>query len=122
MQTRWLPIVLLVSFIAVAAFGLYMPMAGHGALCPFSGGTSMCSSPIAHIGHWQEVVVVTLVQVLLLAAAAAFVFAVRHDLFDPDVGRLVMLRARSRVSSRPTLMQELFSDGILNRKEPSFFS
>ncbi len=112
---------LVVAFVVVAVFGLYVPAmghAGHSTSCPFSLGFAVLCAPMTHMKHWQDALVATLVEALVFVGFVALLFFARHELFDPDVGRFAPLRVRSRTSDRPLLFQELFSDGILNRKEP----
>ncbi|RJQ33761.1 hypothetical protein C4568_03870 [Candidatus Parcubacteria bacterium] len=113
-------IALIVLFILFAVFGLYMPTAAHHhAMCPFAAGiVLLCSTPLAHLSHWKAVFVMVLTEVLLLAALIILVFSsgIVHLPLDDKYKRYRLLR---RIPVRPTLWQELFSQGILNRKEPS---
>lgn len=119
MSKSFLTSVLLVVFVLMAGFGLFMPMnghAGHAAPCPFAlGGAALCAAPLAHIEHWQTTFMAVLVETfVLLALAVAFFW--RYDLFDPDVGRGKTSWSFVRASVRPSLLQELFSNGILHPK------
>ncbi len=113
--------IVLVTFIVMAGFGLYLPMmghAGHEAPCPFvPGGTALCGVPLTHLAHWQTAFTAVLIEVLALCALAAVLFS-RYIFFDPDVERHKIHRVTHGTAIRPHLFQELFSSGILNRKEP----
>ena len=110
---------LLTAFIVAAVFGLYLPMTGHvghEAGCPFApGGIALCAALLAHVEHWQAAFTAVLVELLVLFALV-FVFFTRYNLFDPDVGKFPTSRLLQRVPVRPPLLQELFSQGILNPK------
>ncbi len=121
MNIRAYALPILIAFCVAAVFGLYMPMAshaGHEAPCPFApGGTALCAAPFAHLEHWQSAFVAVFVEVFVLFVLAVVFFS-RYDLFDPDVRRYPTYRILNRIPMRPSLFQELFSQGILNRKAP----
>ena len=125
MNKKILATFLLVAFITLAVFGLYLvPMGhmGHDMPCPFAaGGTALCSMTLVHIEHWQSSFLGVLLEILVLAAIA-LMFVVR---FAPDTGKdpqFERYRLRQRIPMRPPLLQELFSQGILHRKEPHMLS
>ena len=125
MNTQHWTLIVLTLFCLGAVFGLYLPTmsaTGHEVGCPFSpGGTVVCGVPLAHLKHWQSAFAVVLAELLIFFALALIFFFARYNLFDPDVGQDSAYRRRQRVPIRPPLYQELFSDGILNRKEPYYF-
>lgn len=126
MQVRpHIAVLLLTAFIVAAVFGLYLPMmghAGHDVGCAFSPpGTALCSAPVAHLEHWQAAFTAVLGVILVLLSVLVLVFFRRHDLFDPDVGVYETHVVLDRAGARPPLLQELFSNGILNRKEAYSF-
>ena len=82
--------------------------------CPFRAEMALCStSVLEHWNHWQSAFVRILVATLLLIGAA--LISTPH--LPPSRNRHIRLRPRV---PRPTLYQELFSQGILHRKEPAF--
>lgn len=113
---RTVSALLIVSFFVV--FGVLGTGAHHDAHCPFMPvALALCSTPAAHVSHWQA----------LFAAAlqAALVFAVSVAVYAAFVlpeARKDFYRLKRRRRPRPTLMQDLFADGILNPKipEPAF--
>ncbi len=121
MNKPFLASVLLIAFILMAGFGLFMPIMSHGGHemdCPFApGGTALCAAPLAHIKHWQDAFVTILVETLLLVGIAlAFIKSLNFfPTLDPQYERY---RMRARIPIRPPLFQELYSQGILNRKAP----
>lgn len=123
MSTRqYIGILVLSAFILIAVFGLYMPVhIGHETGCPFSPGeTAMCASSLSHLEHWQSAFVAVLVQLLTLIAVAV-VFFVLSKPFANRSPQYERYRLLERVPVRPPLFQELYSRGILNRKEPTDF-
>jgi hypothetical protein len=112
----------LAAFIFAAVFGLYamaaMPTHAHGSNCPFSTPMpQVCGAVLVHIEHWERTVLALLVEVLLLIAFAGTVLFTWY-LAQNDLRGYVYVRLRERVPIRPALLQELFSQGILHRKEP----
>jgi hypothetical protein len=112
---------ILSAVLYVGFLGMYMPMGtggDHGPACPFASmHGALCNAPLSHISFWQGLTTAVVLELLLLC----FVFALvgtRHTLFERDVGSFSGTSALERVSIRPPLFQELFSAGILNRKEP----
>src|SRR3989344_4117228 len=120
MNIRALAVPVLLAFCLFAVFGLFLPMGSMGmsAHCPYAtGGTALCGLQLLHLEHWLSAFAVVLVEIVLLSA---FLLAVIRLL---DVGlrekQFERYRPKSRIPTRPSLMQELYSRGILNRKEPS---
>jgi len=107
-----------VVFLIGAVFGfsflMFEPM-GHGMGCPFAAGTALCPAPLTHLAHWQAAFAAVLAELILLAALAPSLFSGPD--FSPSPPRR---RKRWEVSASdaPTLLQELFAQGILNRKAP----
>jgi hypothetical protein len=121
MSKSYLASILLISFIALAAFGLFMPTmshAGHSADCPFAPGSMvLCAAPLDHLRHWQDSFLAVLIQSLLFAGIALILTKLRGIVpkRDPQYRRY---RLRTRIPIRPPLFQELYSQGVLNRKAP----
>jgi len=120
---RLLSIFLLITFCFFAVFGLYIPMMSHGGHdegCLMSlGAAALCAVPLAHLQNWQAAFTAIFMELLTLWAAMLLIRA-RFDLFDSDVASYRYGLILRRTPARPTLFQELYSDGILNRKEPHF--
>ncbi len=117
MTIRLLASIIIFAFVVAAVFGLYIPMMEHGMGCPFmQGGTALCTVPLAHVEHWQSAFTATLIYLLALYAAA-LLFIVRMDLFGIADHQYERYRLRERIPMGPTLFQELYSRGILNRRE-----
>ncbi len=114
-----LPVLLL--FLVASVFGAYVmfgPM-HMSAGCPLiRGELVVCTSTIVeHINHWQLAFASVLFELLAFAGFALFAVGI----WSPYTLRAYSherIRLRSRAPVRPTLFQELFSRGILNRKEP----
>jgi hypothetical protein len=113
---------LLASFLAVAIFGVSFSVpsshraAGYDRGCPFEAG---CVTLLEHLEHWKSAFTAIEAEFIVFFAVLAFVVT----LIAPAVAvkkRLSAWRRRSRLPIRPPLLQELFSQGILNRKEPLF--
>lgn len=110
----------LAAFVIAALFGVYgMVSLGHGAHggCPVSPSEhTLCASPLEHLSHWQVVFTAVFGQILaLFALVAVFVGLITSA---QDVSGQYSWRRYTRTPLRPTLLQELFSQGILHRKEP----
>lgn len=108
------------AYILAALFGIYgMVSLGHSGHsgCPASGAEhALCVSPLEHLGHWQAVFMAIFADLLVLLSLAAALWvsigpAVK--VLQPSTWRL-----SRHEPPRPTLLQELFSQGILHRKEP----
>lgn len=111
----------LVSLIFLAVFGL--PMLWHmGGMmgCPFEhGGMSMCDAVVKHIDHWRAAVTGIAAQVLMLIVFLLVAIAWPLPRIA-DIGAYRRIRLRVRMPMRVSLVQELLSQGIVNRKEPHF--
>jgi hypothetical protein len=109
---RAVSVLLIISFFVV--FGVLGTGAHHDAHCPFMpAALALCSTPAAHVSHWQALFAAALQTILVFAAFvtvyAAYVLPeVRKDFY----------RLKRRFRARTTLMQDLFADGILNPKIP----
>ena len=113
---RLFTFILLVAFVALVGLGLFMPSSNHGEHetgCLFgSGDTVLCAIPLAHMEHWQSAVMMILIEIVLVATFLIFEFLFSLPTKDSQ-------RERYRCAQiRPSLLQELFSDGILNPKAP----
>lgn len=88
----------------------------HGVGCPsVSGGITICDDVLAHLEQWQSALAATLAELLLLCALVFILF--RRSDFETGGFQYERSRSLERVPIRPTLFQELFAQGILNRKE-----
>ncbi len=120
MNTHILASIVLSAFVLLAVFGLFLSSGGYRGHegCPFTSTTAaICVAPLAHLEHWQSSFVAVLVELATLFVAV-MVMVVWFDwriLKDPQIERF---RLQERIPIRPTLFQELYSQGILNRKEP----
>jgi len=118
-MTKLCTSIILVAFIVAAVFGLYLtivsPM-GHAG-CPFSVGASACVAPLEHLTHWQSSFTAIATELVVLFALALVVVA-SLGLLGTDIRLYRLFKQRERIPRRPTLLQELFSRGILHRKEP----
>ena len=110
--------ILVVVLIAVAVFGLYVPMGmANDVGCPFAmAGASLCGQPLAHLDHWQNTFLSILIEVLAFFMAA-FVAPVVFFVLRVGTERQ-RYRTFAAIPIRPTLFQELFAKGILNRRAP----
>jgi hypothetical protein len=110
---------ILAMFLFVALFGLPMLLSHseHHIGCPLQGAqTVMCESTIIeHFSIWQTMFASLLSLFVLVCAVLFSIWPL------PVASEPVRIRLR-RTPERPTLFQELFSSGILNRKEPYAFS
>ncbi len=112
------------AVVIVAVLGMPLMLATpmhHEVGCPFAPGqAAMCATNVLeHVKHWQVAFAVILVELLAVAALAVVVFRQWQILAFPEPSH-ARIRVSARAPDRPTLFQELFSRGILNRKEPSF--
>ena len=123
MNTRLIPSLVLSAFVLLAVFGLYFPTMEHRGHegCPFApGAAAVCVAPLAHLEHWQSSFTGILAEIFVLVGAAlllvfGFVLTSKID------AQFKRYRLRERIPIRPALFQELFSRGILNRKEPQLY-
>lgn len=120
MNKRLITSLVLSAFVLLAVFGLYFPTMEHMGHegCPFApGAAAMCVAPLAHLEHWQSSFTGILAEMFVLIGAALIL--VLSFAFTPKIDiQFERYRLRERIPIRPTLFQELFSRGILNRKEP----
>ncbi len=118
-MTRLYTSIVLTAFIVAAVFGLYIvilaPMEHAG--CPFSASASACIAPLEHLTHWQSSFAAIAAELVALFALALAVLS-SVNLLDASTKQYGVYRQRERIPKRPTLLQELFSQGILHRKEP----
>lgn len=123
-MSRYAAAIVLGVFIFVTLFGLPTLLAhtDNHVGCPLQGAqTVMCESTILeHFSQWQSMFVSILsLFALLLGFACVMTREVRLAL---AADKRVAVRTLSRLSTRQTVLQELFARGILNRKEPYTFS
>lgn len=109
----------LAAFTVAALFGIYgMISFSHAEYgnCPLSPiQHSLCATPLEHLDHWQVVFTAIFAELLvLLSLAAAFTIGAA---ITPEL-RTSSQQVKLYAPPRPTLLQELFSQGILHRKEP----
>ena len=115
-------LLILIAFALSGVFGIYLTFGheGHGMHCLFSDGqAAVCDRALLHLSHWESAYTAIVSHVLFLLSFCILgvaLFRLRH-LRDPVPLQVVF----SRVSERPCLLQELFSRGILNRKEGYIF-
>lgn len=118
MTYRLITAFVIIAFVVLAVFGLYLPAhVGHEMTCPFSSGeTAICASPLSHLAHWQTAFVAVLIEFLVFVCAAlVFFFSLTLEIVRSP--QLEKFRLRERIPIRPPLFQELYSQGILNRRE-----
>ena len=116
---------LLVIIVIVALLGMPLLLASpmhHEMGCPFTSGEAIfCATNfLQHITHWQTAFAIVLGEILVIAALALVALYQWRTIVLPG-RRFARIRMRSRTPMRPTLLQELFSRGILNRKESYSF-
>lgn len=109
-------------FLFVTLFGLPVLLShgDHHVGCPLqAAGEVMCESTIIeHFSIWQSMFASMLASFVLLLT---FVLVLVPHLALPAYER-VRFRQYTRLPARPSLLQELYSRGIHNRKEPYPFS
>jgi hypothetical protein len=119
MNNQTLTFTLLFAFLVMAIFGMYLMPMHEAAGCPLMPGeAALCSTSILeHVGYWQAAFAATLTGFLMLCVGLLLLVA--YTRFDPCKE---MVRQRFRVHGkspvRPTLFQELYAHGILNRRAP----
>lgn len=111
---KLLPYFLLTGFVLVMLFGVSLtaPMP-HQMTCPFAAG---CMTMTEHLAHWQSAFAAVLAELLVLASVLLVFFS--NVALDSDTLHYSRYKYARRVPLRPPLLQELFSRGILHRKEP----
>jgi hypothetical protein len=121
MKRRIIAFSVLFIFLTVSIFGLtsLLSHAGHHTKCPLQGAPAvLCeSTTIEHIGIWQAMFVATLF--LLVFALGTILFS--RCMYARVRAERIRVRSTHTRILRPTLLQELYSSGILNRKEPYAF-
>ncbi|HEY4488430.1 MAG TPA: hypothetical protein VJB97_02845 [Candidatus Paceibacterota bacterium] len=115
MTLRIFIIPLVVALVLIAALGVPLVFGSHDAGCPLMPGQDvMCAlGTLEYLRHWQVAFSAVLVA-LFVAALISHFSGSTYSLQRPRAFRLEYRRQRPR---RPTLLQELYADGILNRKE-----
>lgn len=73
------------------------------------------STTVEHLSVWKTMLASIVGAVLVLFGVAFFVL---HILFPLLARERIRYRVYTLRPQRPTLIQELFASGILNRKEP----
>lgn len=108
-------------FVALLGLPVFLSHAEHGTMCPLMGAqAALCDSTILeHFSLWQAMFVSVLGAFALMLGIAVYVVAGIDVSF---VQERIRIRLCARATRRPALLQELFSRGILNRKEPYLFS
>ncbi len=108
----------LIVFTAVITLGLPLLLSGteHHHGCPLMQAQQVIcqSSVIEHVSIWHALIGAILS--LLSAVFLTFAYAAFVPLRSPSRQRL------RHVAPRPTLMQELYAAGILNRREWFWFA
>lgn len=117
-------IFLLVAFLGAGHIGMTVDARGQMVACPFLGVSALCEmNSLAHIAKWQS-----LFSALPEREAAAFlavvllslstIFLLWHVRYAHSVSTLPFLVLASRAVTVliPSILQEAFSDGILNPK------
>ena len=109
----WLLAVLLFSVVALGPSTVLAAAESTDTGCPFMvGETSFCSmSLFEHIEHWQSTFTFTLVKFL-----SFFTVVVPFILVLLVVSRPKLYEWFSEYVRFPTLLQQLFSQGLLNSK------
>jgi xanthine/uracil/vitamin C permease (AzgA family) len=110
-----------VIVVIVAVLGMPLMLASplhQETGCPFAlGQTAMCAtSTLEHMKHWQTAFATILAEMLIIVALALVALRQWKIVALPERS-FARIQMRSRVPDRPTLFQELFTRGILNRKE-----
>lgn len=120
-RTFFIVVVLVILFVAVLGMPLMLSGHSHHALCPFlSDIPATCPfSTLVHIEHWQSAFASIFLELLALGVLILVLILWRAR--APVHRKHIRWRSLSHIPDRPTLMEELFRKGILNRKEPSLF-
>lgn len=110
---------LLIIVVVAAVLGMPLMFASpmhHEMGCPFMPGqAAMCATTLLeHLRHWQSAFAMILTELLLITAFACVALWQRYR--APPSRGFEKIRMRSRAPDKPTLLQELFSSGILNPK------
>lgn len=119
-MARMAALVLFGIFLFVTLFGLPMLLShdGHHTGCPLGAvGEVMCESTIIeHFSIWSSMFASMFASFALLIGFVGISVRLHIPAYEH-----IRLRQRKRTPARPTLFQELYSRGILNRKEPYAF-
>lgn len=120
-MSRMAAAVLFGIFLFVTLFGLpaLLSHSDHNVGCPLqAAGQVMCESTIIeHVTIWSSMFASMLASLAIIIGFVGVAVRIPLPAYEH-----VRLRQRRRTPVRPTLLQELFSCGILNRKEPYAFS
>lgn len=83
--------------------------------CPFmQGQATLCPMAVFdHLEHWQSAFATTLVEIISFAVVATFT-----GLWRIPLSQNAWLPPPTRKVSRPTLLEELFSQGLLHPRAP----
>lgn len=119
----------MVAVFSLACFSAVMPMSmtdgGDMSKCPFMANTqALCEmNVLEHIAAWRSAFSSDFSQQNIFGfLALLFAAALCLKRTSPPPRVLSRVPARSHEPQRPTLFQELFSQGLLNRKEPYVFN
>lgn len=109
--------VLLLLSMGAVFISLTSPM-HHEMGCPFMPGHEVaCVGPLEHVSHWQSSFLAVVAEILIFFTLLVLAFKSRF-FSELDIGPPQRIFSQTLHPYRPTLLQELFSKGILNRKEP----
>lgn len=107
--------------LTTAVFGLYLFLlhSNHHDGCPLMVMEQICTSTtIEHLSLWKTMLASILGTFVVLISVALFVV---HIPLLPPAHESIRYKVYTQRPQKPTLLQELFSSGILNRKEPQLF-
>lgn len=116
MKNSLITIFILGLFFALSVFGATLSATHkehHNPACPFSATIdSLCDTPFGHIEHWQSTFTTILKQlpVVFFGVVVFLLLGIKKE-------NLVWFRIRKRCLFVSRNLQELFSQGILHRKE-----
>lgn len=114
------PVILFLTsflFFVAAVTGPVLTFATPHHHCPFvAGEMSFCITTLSHLDHWQVAFAAILMELSVLIAIA-LVFSSRSWSLHLQLSSAAPPIPRYR-SRRPTLFQELFSQGLLHPKAP----
>lgn len=114
------------ALILIAVFGIFGITASHGNHdmgCAYSlGELTLCAMQISYFNDWSSWGIAMLFSVFGFIALAAFLYGRVCSRLEVDVScPMQRVRPEGTDPLQPTLFQQLYSDGILNRKE-AFYS
>lgn len=117
-MSPYLGAVLFGIFVFVSLFGLpaLLSHPDHHMGCPLQGAqTVMCENTIIeHVSMWQTMFASVVSLLIVCIAGLAVVGTTLMHALDERL----RIRVPALVSHRPLVLQELYSNGIHNRKEP----